>query len=150
MISLIVAHDKNNVIGFNNKIPWYLPEDLKHFKKITTGKTVIMGRKTFESIGKELPNRKNIVLTKSNIPNITTAKTLTEAINISTTDETIIIGGYSVYKESLDIVEKMYITIIYKEYEGDTFFPEYDKSKWKLVDKKEFEDYEFNKLIKFL
>lgn len=132
-LSLISAYSLNRVIGKDNSIPWYYPSDLKHFKKATAGKTVIMGRKTFESKGmpKPLPNRRNIVVTQNKdyqTPySVEIVNSLQEALDLSASDEEVfVIGGANLYKEALDKVDKIYITIIGKEFSGDTYFPEFD------------------------
>jgi len=136
MISLIFAIGKNNALGYKNKMPWYLPADFAYFKKVTMGQPVIMGRKTFESIGKPLPGRINIVLTRSEsfyhdgcivVDSIDKAKELVEG------KETFIIGGLEIYTAFLPIADKLYITEINKMFEADTFFPEIDFSMWRLV-----------------
>jgi dihydrofolate reductase len=140
MIFLIAAKDKNNVIGINNSIPWHLPDDLKRFKKITDGNTVIMGRKTFESIGKPLPNRFNIVISKTlkqkNFNNIIVCNSLSSAILKSPINKKIfIIGGEKIYKEAMEknIIDYMYITEILDSFEGDSYFPEIEENNFKLV-----------------
>ena len=143
MISIIAAVAANNVIGSQNDLPWSLPEDLKRFKKLTTGHTVIMGRRTYESIvarlGKPLPNRKNIVITRNKnyqvLEGVTVASSLDEALgengNNDDRDKKIfIIGGEQVFKEGINKAETMYITEVKNSYEGDTYFPEIDKNKW--------------------
>lgn len=139
MLSLIVAMSKNNVIGKDNKLIWHLPEDLKRFKTLTTGKTIIMGRKTFESLGRVLPNRKHVVLTKSKdfyIENeqVEILHELSD-INkyINTEEECFVIGGGKIYSQLIEKAKKLYITKIYEEFEGDTYFPEIDEQIWKLV-----------------
>ena len=140
MLSIIVAKAKNNVIGKNNKLIWCLPEDLTRFKNITTGHTIIMGRKTFESLGRVLPNRKHIVLTqnkdyKINDINVEVVYSLTE-INkyIESKEEVFVIGGATIYNLLMPYVTKMYITQINKNFEGDAFFPNIDKKKWKIIE----------------
>ncbi len=141
MLSIVVAVAKNNVIGKDNKLIWHLPEDLKRFKKLTTGKTIIMGRKTFESLGKVLPNRKHIVITKNNDFKIDNP--MVEVINnineldkyINSNEEHFVIGGASIYKILLPYTNKMYITRIYEQFEGDTFFPEIDENEWKAIER---------------
>ena len=132
-ISVIVAFAENNIIGKNNKMPWRLPADLKRFKAITTGHTVVMGRRTYESIGRPLPNRKNIVLTSipESIIDCITADSLKDAIAISEPEtELFIIGGASVYKQAFPFADKLYITKVHANPAGDTKFPEIDYSEW--------------------
>jgi len=130
IISIIVAMAKNRVIGKDNDMPWgRLPVDLKHFKKITSGHPIIMGRKTFESIGRPLPNRRNIVLSSQDIKidGCEVFPSLEEAINaLNNEEEIFIIGGGYVYKQALPLANKLYLTYIDLEIQGDTFFPEYE------------------------
>jgi len=132
-ISVIVAFSEGNIIGKNNQMPWKLSGDLKRFKAITTGHTVVMGRKTYESIGKPLSNRKNIVLTSipESIIDCTTANSLEDAISISCPEtELFIIGGASVYKQALPLANELYITRVHADLDGDTRFPEIDYTEW--------------------
>lgn len=156
MISYFVAMDQNRVIGKDNDLPWKLPADLAYFKKKTTGHTIIMGRKTYESIGRPLPNRKNVILTRDKqfsakgcmiIHSIDDALSL---MNENEEEEYFIIGGSDLFQAFLPYVERMYITFIHEQFEGDTFFPEVDLSHWKLLsrekgkkDEKNRYDYEF-------
>lgn len=141
MLSIIVAVAKNNVIGKDNKLIWYLPEDLKRFKKLTTGHTIIMGRKTFESLGRVLPNRKHIVLTNNsnmkieneNVEVINDIKLLDSYINSK--DENFIIGGAAIYSLLMPYTSKMYVTKIYEEFEGDVYFPQIDTKIWQEVER---------------
>lgn len=140
MLSIIVAIAKNNVIGKDNKLIWHLPEDLKRFKKITTGHTIIMGRKTFESLGRVLPNRKHIVLCNDaqlniddkNVEIINSVDKLEKYENSE--NENFVIGGASIYKLLLPKTNKLYITRINQEFEGDVYFPEINESEWKIVE----------------
>ena len=138
MLSIIVAIAKNNVIGNNNELIWHIPEDLKRFKKITDGHTVIMGKRTFESLGKALPNRRNIVLAKEdeifeNTDNIEIVNSLDELKEYENTEEEcFVIGGAMVYKQLMPYCEKMYITQIEKDFEGDVTFPQIDDKVWKI------------------
>ncbi|WP_252503314.1 dihydrofolate reductase [Sporosarcina sp. Marseille-Q4943] len=141
MISLLVAYDLNRVIGIDNKMPWHIPEELKYFKKVTMGKAIVMGRKTFESIGRPLPGRMNIIVTRNEnyeAEGVEIFHDLQKAIERGKeySDEVVIIGGAEIFNLSMDISDRLYITIIRKEYEGDTFFPEHDNS-WKLVSESE-------------
>ncbi len=133
-LSIIVAMSSNRVIGVNNSLPWHLSEDLKHFKTLTTGHTIIMGRKTYESIGKPLPNRRNIVISRNLnafYGGVEVVHSLEDAFSTSSNDkEVFIIGGSNIYEQSLHLVEHLYITEIKKAFEGDAFFPEIDKSLW--------------------
>lgn len=137
MISLIVAYAKNQVIGKDGDMPWHLPADLKNVKELTTGKTIVMGRKTFESIGKPLPNRRNVVLTRSrdfHPEGVDVVHTKEEVIALG---DVIIFGGAEIYRQFLDVVDRLYITEIDLETEGDTFFPEWDREAYTMVDKRE-------------
>lgn len=140
MISLIVAHDQKRVIGNENKLPWYLPGDLKYFKEQTMGKPMIMGRKTFESIGKPLPGRRNIVVTRNvayQHEGIEVATSVEEALKLAgNVEEVMIIGGEQIFNVTLPIADRLYITHIEHTFEGDTYFPEYGDN-WKLVSKSE-------------
>jgi dihydrofolate reductase len=137
MISLLVAYARNQVIGKDGVMPWHLPADLQHVKEVTSGKTIVMGRKTFESIGKPLPNRRNVVLTRSHDfqpPGVDVVHTKEEVLALG---DVIIFGGAEIYRQFLDVVDRMYITEIDLETEGDTFFPPWDREAFTLVDKRE-------------
>ena len=136
MISLIVAMDKNRVIGNGGKIPWHLPADFAYFKAVTLGHPVIMGRATFESIGRPLTGRKNIVLAQGDFAydGVEVAHSLEEAQSLIQDDsEVFIIGGANVYKQTLSLADRLYITFIDGEFAGDTYFPEVDWSLWREV-----------------
>ena len=139
MLSIIVAKAKNNIIGKDNKMIWHLPEDLKHFKNLTTGHTIIMGRKTFESLGKPLPNRKHIIFSqnpdfKVNDENVEVVHSLLQIQDlIEGKEEAFVIGGAMIYNFLMPYVKKMYVTEIEKDFEGDTFFPIIDSEIWKEV-----------------
>jgi len=145
----------NRVIGLNNQLPWHLPADLKHFKNVTQGHAVLMGRKTHESIGKPLPNRKNIILTRNphyQASGCLIVNSLEEAIHL-TDKELFIIGGAEIYRAFLPQVEQLYLTLVHQEFEGDAFFPEIDWTEWKEVEREDFSkdeknecDYSFLKL----
>lgn len=134
IISLIVAVSRNGVIGKKNKLPWHLSSDLKRFKEITMGKPVIMGRKTFESIGKPLPGRLNIILTcKKEFQDneVKIAGSVEDALSlVDDHKEVMIIGGDSVYRQFLPIVSRIYLTLIEAEIEGDSFFPDINQDDW--------------------
>jgi dihydrofolate reductase len=141
-ISIIVAASANNVIGADGGLPWYLPEDLRRFKKTTMGKPMIMGRATFESIGRALPGRRSIVLTRQRnfdaegcdvVPTIDAA--LASAGNA---DEVMIIGGGEIYRQFLPIADRIYLTRVQTEINGDTSFPELDMSEWDVVAVEEY------------
>ncbi|MBR3163328.1 MAG: dihydrofolate reductase [Clostridia bacterium] len=139
MLSIIVAKAKNNIIGKDNNLIWHLPEDLKRFKQITTGHTIIMGRKTFESLGRVLPNRFHVVLcndmkmdvNNENVEVLEDISMLDKYINSK--EESFVIGGATMYKLLMPYCTKMYITEIEKDFEGDVSFPEIDKNIWKEV-----------------
>ena len=141
MLSIIVAVAKNNVIGKDNKLIWHLPEDLKRFKRLTTGHNIIMGRKTFESLGRVLPNRKHIVLCNDAELNINDEKVkIIDDVNkleeyINSDEENFVIGGASIYKLLLPKTEKLYITKINQEFEGDVYFPEIKDNEWKIIER---------------
>lgn len=139
--SLIVAMAEDNVIGINNQLPWHLPEDLKFFKRVTMAKPVIMGRKTFESIGRPLPGRQNIVITRQTdltFEGADVVSSLESAIDLAKQDaaieEVMIIGGAEIYSQALNLVDQMYITHVDLNIEGDAFFPEVDWSAYELIE----------------
>ena len=145
MISIIVATSKNRVIGNNNSLIWKLPADLKRFKQITTGNTIVMGRKTYESIGKPLPNRRNIIITRDTnylVDNCEIVNSIEEALMLCNND-CFIIGGGEIYKQSIDIADKIYLTLVQEDFEGDTYFPEIGKE-WTKVIREDFEPDENN------
>ena len=135
-VSIIVAMSKNRVIGRDNDMPWHLSDDLKNFKKITINKTIIMGRLTYDSIGKPLPKRNNVVLSRNlKDPKVTVLDNLEEALNISKNeDEIFIIGGSDLYSQTINIANKLYLTSINHEISGDKYFPAFDLDQWKLID----------------
>jgi dihydrofolate reductase len=146
MIKIIVATSRNKVIGDSNSLIWYLPADLKRFKEITTGNTIVMGRKTYESIGKPLPNRRNIVITRDvnyEVDGCEIVNSLEEALMISN-QNCFIIGGGEIYKQSMGIADQIYLTLVHEDFEGDTTFPEIG-SEWKMVTSQDFEPDEKNK-----
>jgi dihydrofolate reductase len=153
-ISIIAAMAKNRVIGVGNSLPWNLKEDMDYFKKITLNKTVIMGQKTFESIGKPLPKRKNIILTKEkdySPGGCFTAKSIEDSLKtINPEEEVMIIGGASVYKQFLPLADKMYLTIIDKDFDGDVFFPDFDYNEWKEVSRVDKENKNLNLKYSFI
>lgn len=141
MLSIIVAIAKNNVIGKDNKLIWHLPEDLKRFKRLTTGHTIIMGRKTFESLGRILPNRHHVILCNDAELNINDENV--EVLNdislldkyINSDEENFVIGGATMYKLLMPYCKKMYITEINKDFDGDVWFLKIDLDKWKITNK---------------
>ncbi len=133
MLGLIVAYAENRVIGKDGMIPWRIKGEQLRFKELTTGNVVIMGRRSYEEIGRPLPNRTTIVISSTknfDQENCYTVKSLQEAILLAGERDAYISGGAGVYKEALPYVDKMYITEIHKEIEGDTYFPEFDKEEW--------------------
>jgi dihydrofolate reductase len=155
MISLIWAMDENRVIGLHNQLPWRLPEDLKFFKRMTMGHPIAMGRKTYESIGKPLPGRENIVITRDESyrpEGCVIMNSIDELMSYAAEkdDEVFVIGGAEIFKEVLPKADKLYLTMIHDQFEGDTFFPVFDIDKWELEtreigvrDEKNPYDYEF-------
>ena len=142
MLSIIVAKASNDVIGGDNKLLWHISEDLKRFKEITSGHTIIMGRKTFESIGFSLPDRFNIVVSRSKVyrdKNVISASCLEDAIEIAeqyalkNNCEIFLCGGFQIYSEGIKYADKLFITELSESYDGDVFFPELDKNKFKLI-----------------
>ena len=137
-ISVIAAMSENRVIGRDGALPWHLPADLARFKSITTGHTVIMGRKTFESVGQPLPNRRTIVITRNNdyqCAGVFIANSLDEALDHSAhEDEIFILGGEAVYRIALPRADRLYLTIVHATIQGDTHFPPFDPDQWKLVE----------------
>lgn len=138
-ISIIVAISENNAIGKDNELLWHLPKDLKRFKEITTGHTIIMGRKTFESIGKPLPNRHSIIITNNKnykAEGVTVVHSIQEALQIAKQEkEVFVIGGGKIYKNTLPIADKLYLTLVHNTFEADTFFPEIKMEEWALLHK---------------
>ena len=158
LLSLITAMDSNRLIGKNNSLPWHLPADLAFFKATTMGKPIIMGRKTFASIGKALPGRQNIVVTRDcnfDAPDCEVASSIDAAIAIvDDTEEVMLIGGASLYQQTIDVADIIYLTLIHHEFKGDTWFPEINPEFWKLVSQDDFEADEKNpfaySLVKYL
>jgi dihydrofolate reductase len=138
-LSIIAAIGQNRELGFKNKLLWHIPADLKRFKTITSGHTVIMGRRTFESIGKKpLSNRKNIILTQQKGftgQDVLVADTITAALNfIDPAEETFILGGALVYEQFIPYTNKMYLTIIQQAYRADAFFPDFERNSWEITE----------------
>ena len=148
-IAMVWAMSENRVIGRNNKLPWHLPNDLKYFKQLTTGKPVIMGRKTYESIGRPLPNRVNIVLTRDTqfkADGIKVVHTLDDAIElaeaeglISGAEEVIIMGGEEIYRLAMPIADRLYVTLVHAHVDGDAWFPEIDLNAYKPIAREDFQ-----------
>ncbi|MCL5432555.1 MAG: dihydrofolate reductase [Patescibacteria group bacterium] len=151
LISIIVILSKNRVIAKNGEIPWKISEDLKRFRRITKGHPVIMGRKTFESIGKPLPGRTNVIITQNSKLKIQNCivvhsleKAIEEAKRSSGSDEIFIIGGGQVFEQAIQLVDKLYLTIVDEEIDGDVFFPDYsDFKKIVFEQKRESQGYKY-------
>ena len=152
MLSIIVAKAQNNIIGKDNKLLWHIPEDLKRFKDLTTGHTIIMGRKTFESLGRILPNRKHIVFTqnpdfKVNDENVKVVHSMLEIQEyIESKEENFVIGGAMIYNLLMPYVKKMYVTELHKDFEGDAFFPKINSDIWKEISREKGKNTEENNL----
>lgn len=143
-LALIAAIAENGCIGVDNKLPWYLPEDLKYFKAVTSGKPIIMGRTTFDSLGRPLPNRTNIVITRNAgltapegvrvVHSLDEAIAVAEAVaHINGNDEIVVIGGAQIYGQALSRAHRLYLTEVKKDVAGDAFFPDWDKAAWQEV-----------------
>lgn len=137
-ISLVVAMSRNRVIGVNNQLPWRLPEDLKYFRTITWGKPIVMGRRTHESIGRPLPGRHNIVVTRNRdypATGCAVVDSLDAAWKAADSAEVMVIGGAEVFAQTLPQAERLYLTLVDADFEGDTFFPEYDPDQWQELER---------------
>jgi len=149
MLSIIVATAENNVIGKNNDLIWHLPRDLKHFKETTTEHYIIQGRKTYESYGKPLPNRTNVIITRDKnykAEGCIVVHSLEDAVKKAQVDsEPFIIGGGKIYEQALPMADRIYLTRIHENFEGDTFFPELDMNDWDIIDERYFTPDEKNK-----
>jgi len=149
MISLIAAMASNRVIGINNTLPWHLPADFKHFKAITMGKPILMGRKTYESIGRPLPGRTNIIITHN--PSYVAegcyvVNSIEQALTLTEDDaEVMVIGGASFYQQTLAIAQRIYLTVIHHDFEGDAHFVKYDESIWREVERDDYQPDEKNR-----
>jgi len=155
MLSLIAAVAQNNCIGKKNDLPWNIPEDLKHFKDITSGHIVLMGRNTWESIPEKfrpLPNRKNIVITrdiKYMVPKgVEVYSSIDEALEKYKKQDLFIIGGASIYKQTIEKADKLFITEVHQFVDGDAFFPEIDKNVWQEVEREDHEGFSFVRYIR--
>jgi dihydrofolate reductase len=147
-VALIWAMARNGVIGRDNKLPWYLPEDLKYFKRVTTGKPVIMGRKTYDSIGRPLPNRTNIVITRDpglTLPGVKVVTSLEDALElaraesvISDVDEVIVMGGAEIYAQALPHADRLYVTLVHAKVDGDAVFPPIDLGNYQELAREDF------------
>ncbi|MGW9989746.1 dihydrofolate reductase [Staphylococcus hominis] len=137
-LSILVAHDQQRVIGYKNALPWHIPNDLKHVKQLSTGHTLVMGRKTFESIGKPLPNRKNVVLTRDNNfkpDGVEVIHTIDDIYNLE--GHVFIFGGQTLFEVMIDKVDDMYITVVDGKHQGDTLFPPYTFEDWTVASSEE-------------
>jgi dihydrofolate reductase len=136
-ISLIVAMAANRVIGRDNALPWRLPEDLRRFKRLTMGHALVMGRKTWESIGRPLPGREIVVVTRQEgygvPPGVSVARSVEEALETAPGDEVFIAGGEEIFRQTIDRADRLVLTLIHKDFPGDTFFPEVDLGRFRLV-----------------
>ena len=134
IVTMVVAIGENNAIGKNNELLWCLPKDLRHFKTITSGHTVIMGRKTYESVGKPLPKRRNIIITRNTELTVDGAEvvhTIEDALELCKSDEEVfIIGGAEIYKMAMKHTDKIFLTVVHESFEADAFFPEIDRNLW--------------------
>ncbi|PTR01338.1 dihydrofolate reductase [Mucilaginibacter yixingensis] len=138
IVSAIVAIGQNNAIGKNNQLLWHLPNDLKHFKDITSGHTIIMGRKTFDSLGKPLPKRRNIIITRqdTSIPGAEVVHTVEEALALCEGEEEVFIGGGAeIYKMAMPKTDRIYLTIVHQSFDADAYFPEIDQNEWKETER---------------
>ena len=142
-ISIIVAMADNRVIGHDNRLPWHLPADLKHFKATTMGKPIIMGRKTWESIGRPLPGRTNIVVTRDTrytADGCVVVHSVDAALQACSADEEVmVIGGAEFYRQVLPEASTLYLTLVHDRFDGDAFFPELDAREWREVEREDFE-----------
>lgn len=159
MLTIIAAVAKNNALGKDNDLIWHLPADLKRFKKVTLGHHIIMGRKTFESLGKPLPNRTTIIISRNPnyyVDGCITASSLSEAITAARADDNpFILGGAQIYKQAMEFADVLDLTFIHQSFEADAYFPEIDLNKWKetsrqdhVADEKNHYDYSFVRYVK--
>jgi len=140
IISAVVAIAENNAIGKNNQLLWRLPNDLKHFKAITSGHTVIMGRKTYDSVGKPLPNRRNIVITRQNISieGCEVVASVAEALALCRAEqEVFIVGGAEIYQLAMPLTDRIYLTIVHQAFDADAYFPQLDITEWAETEREE-------------
>ena len=142
-LAIVVAMNADRVIGLNGDMPWHIPEDLRHFKRVTMGHAILMGRRTWDSIGRPLPGRRNIVITRNRdfqAPGAEVAHSLQQAVKMARLggdDEPRIIGGATIYTMAMPVTTTLYLTEIDRELEGDTFFPEFDRSEWEETARRE-------------
>jgi dihydrofolate reductase len=137
IVSGIVAMAENGVIGRKNRLPWHLPDDLQNFKRLTMGHSLVMGRKTFESIGRALPGRRSIVVTRQagyKVPvGVVVAGSVEEALELAEGSEVFVVGGSAIYREALPRITRLYVTLVETHVEGDAFFPELEPGEWRVV-----------------
>ena len=142
-ISAICAMSENRVIGHHNKLPWHLPADLRHFKKITMGKPILLGRKTYESIGRPLPERCNVVITRDvdyKAPGCIVVNSIEHALKaVDYSDEVFVIGGALLYHQTLAMTQRLYLTIIHQEFEGDAYFPAVNPDEWSEIERTSYQ-----------
>jgi dihydrofolate reductase len=146
-IYIVVAIATNNAIGKNNELLWHLPKDLKHFKQITSGHTVVMGRKTFDSIGKPLPNRRNIIITRQyiNPEGCEVVNSLDAAFALAAPDEDLyVIGGAEIYRQAMAVTDYIYLTIVRQAFDADAYFPEIDMAIWEETEREDHQADEKN------
>lgn len=147
IVSIVVAIADNHAIGKDNKLLWHLPKDLKHFKEITTGGTVIMGRKTYDSVGRPLPNRRNIIVTRQSITieGCEVVNSVEAALALCANDaEVFIVGGAEIYRQAMHLTDRIYLTIVHDNFEADTYFPEIEENIWKETERQDHEADEKN------
>lgn len=150
MVTIIAAIAENNALGKNNQLIWHLPADLKRFKKTTLNHVVIMGRKTFESLGKPLPNRTNIIITRDKnykAESCIVVNSLTEALKVAAKEDEnpFILGGAEIYKQAIPFTDRLDLTFVYHKFEADVFFPEIDRKIWKETSRENFKADDKNK-----
>jgi dihydrofolate reductase len=148
-ICIIVAMATNNAIGKDNQLLWHLPTDLKHFKDITSGRSIIMGRKTFDSVGKPLPKRRNIVVTRQQIeiPGCEVVASVQEGLDLCKGEDKVFIGGGAqIYEQALEFTNMIYLTIVHKVFEADTFFPQINMNDWLETEREDHDADEKNPL----
>lgn len=146
-LAIIAAIGRNRVIGKNGRLPWHISEDLKRFKRLTTGHAVLMGRKTWESLGKPLPHRRNVVLTSTSLPNVETYSTIEAALEALKDEEWVfIIGGAQIYSELLGKADELFLTLVDQELEGDAYFPRFEQllqQKFRVTRREQHAGFEF-------
>lgn len=139
-VTIVVAISENYAIGKSNQLLWHMPADLKHFKQITSGHTVIMGRKTYDSVGKPLPNRRNIIISRQDvtIPGCEVVQSVEDALELCANEEEVfIVGGAEIYKLAINKTDRIYLTIIHHSFDADSFFPEIDYMEWKEISRED-------------